>query len=52
MLSGLRLGDDTKGWKGAGVEIYSELVSFQGQKMDGLRIRVAKAPVLNDEVPF
>jgi hypothetical protein len=47
-----RLGDDTKGWKDAHVEVYSELVSFQGQKMDGLRIRVAKTPALNDPLPF
>jgi hypothetical protein len=48
-----RLGDETGAWRGANVELYSELVSYQGQKMEGLRVRVkspASAP--SDEMPF
>jgi hypothetical protein len=44
-----KLGDDTKDWKGAHVELYSEPVNFEGRKMDGLRLRVRKS---NDAVPF
>src|SRR5262245_15799362 len=33
------LGDDTLNWKGARIELYSEMVNYQGQRMEGLRVR-------------
>lgn len=40
-------GDDTDGWVGAPIEIFSMKVDFQGRMVDGLRVRVPpkKAPV-------
>jgi hypothetical protein len=36
-----RFGDDTKGWKGNNVRVYSELVSFQGKQIEGIRLQPA-----------
>jgi hypothetical protein len=51
-----KLGDDTLEWRGKSIEIYSELVSFQGQKVEGLRVRIPRraevAQTLNDDIPF
>jgi hypothetical protein len=51
-----KFGDDTDGWAGQSVQLYSEVVHFQGKTVDGLRVRpVAAAPAkqdLNDAIPF
>jgi hypothetical protein len=49
-----KFGDDTDGWTGKSVQLFSEPVYFQGRKTDGLRLRpVAPAKQdLNDEIPF
>ena len=38
------LGDDTSGWAGKPVELYSERVPFQGRMVDGIRVRVPRQP--------
>jgi hypothetical protein len=47
-----KLGDETKEWRGATVELYSELVSYQGQEMEGVRVRVKSSGGHNDAIPF
>jgi len=47
-----KLGDETSAWRGATVELYSELVSYQGQKMEGVRVRVKSSGGHNDPIPF
>ena len=37
-------GNETDNWKGEEVEVYKELVSFQGKPMDGIRVRQPTAP--------
>ncbi len=37
-------GDDSTGWLGKKVEVYSEKVPFQGRIVDGLRVRVLPPP--------
>ena len=60
-------GPETESWKGKEIELFSMKVQFQGQLVDGLRVRpiapandvqappAAKAPAsepLNDDIPF
>lgn len=47
-----KFGDDTDDWAGQSVQLYTELVQFQGQKHEGLRLRPSVATELNDEIPF
>jgi hypothetical protein len=37
------LGDDSKDWPGNTIELYSELVYFGGDQVDGLRVRIPAA---------
>ena len=45
-------GDDTEGWRGKEIMLYSEKVMFQGQETMGLRVRVPQDLVADDEIPF
>lgn len=49
-----KFGDDTDGWIGKSVQLFSEPVYFQGKTTDGLRVRpmVPVKQELNDEIPF
>jgi hypothetical protein len=49
-----KFGDDTKEWRGKSIEVYSELVNFQGRSVEGLRARATskRAEPLNDPIPF
>jgi hypothetical protein len=48
-----KFGDDTADWHGQDVQLYTEMVNFNGQRMEGLRLRpVAAASAPSDEVPF
>ena len=37
-------GDDTSGWRGKVIEIFSARVSFQGRMVDGLQVRAPTQP--------
>jgi hypothetical protein len=39
-----RFGDDTAAWIGATVKVYSELVSYQGKTMEGIRLQPMNTP--------
>jgi hypothetical protein len=47
-----RYGDDTAKWEGGHVRVYSELVSYQGKQIEGIRLQPTKAPAPSDEIPF
>jgi hypothetical protein len=47
-----KFGDDTSDWAGKSVQLYSEVVHFQGKTVDGLRVRPTMAAQLDDPVPF
>jgi hypothetical protein len=52
MAIAAKYGDETNAWNGAEIELYSTLVSFQGQMVDAIRVRMAVPDATADEVPF
>jgi hypothetical protein len=52
MVAG-KFGKETDKWPGAVIELHSEKVSYQGNLVDGLRIRhIAEAAATDEPVPF
>ena len=39
-------GDETEVWIGKKIQLYTEMVDFEGKVMEAIRVRVAKPPVV------
>lgn len=45
-------GDDTDGWVGKEIVLYTDQVDFQGNTVDAIRVRGPKKPVATGDAPF
>jgi len=47
----LAFGDETDKWKGKEVILYSVMTQFQGEPMQGLRVKASPKDIINDDFP-